>query len=69
MTKEQAEVIIQAKIDFDKKPIPEMGSEAFDEYRIESHALMIRGLRAMREHPSISLGVPVDPRATPATKL
>lgn len=69
MTREQAEAILKAKVDFEKKPIPEVGSEAFDEYRIELHALMIRGMRAAKEHPNISLGAPPDPRATPATKL
>jgi hypothetical protein len=68
MTKEQALAILQATIEFSKKEMPPFDTEAFDEYRIEQHALHIRSMRAMREHPDLSNGVS-EPRATPATKL
>lgn len=53
MTKEQAIATIKAHIEFMNKPMPEYGTEAHDEYRIEAHALSIRVRRAMKEYPSI----------------
>lgn len=69
MTKEEALAVIKAHLEFIEKPMPEYGTEAHDEYRIQSHTLNIKVMRAMREHPNLREEGDEPKVTSPAKKL
>ena len=69
MTKEEALAAIKAHLELMEKPMPEYGTEAHDEYRVQSFSLRLKVQRAMREHPNLREEGDEPMVTSPAKKL
>ena len=69
MTKEEAIKVIEAHAAFMEKPMPEYGTEAHDDYRIEAHRLNIKVRRAIQEHPNMTQDKKMPEETVKAVKL